>query len=62
MDKDIIITELASALLTLLNVEGVAKWGAEDHSPGLDVPYHFENARAALKLLSGEQLGKAVVG
>ncbi len=59
MNQDDTIIELASALLTLLNVESVAKWGAEDHMPGLNVPIHFEQAREALKLLDGAQLAKA---
>lgn len=42
--------ELLDALQSLLNVEGAARLGAQSQSlAGLDVAYHFEKARTALK-------------
>lgn len=53
LDKDAALIaaapELLEALILLLNVEKAALIGAEAPSlKGLDVPYHFEAARAAI--------------
>jgi len=45
--------EAINALYTVLNVEGAAHLGAEAQvMEGLDVPYHFEKVRAAIKTLT----------
>ncbi len=46
------IVQLADALYTTLNLEGVAIDGNEMGSNDLDVPYHFAKVRAALQMLA----------
>jgi len=46
--------DLLEALYSILNLEGVAKWGAKDYMPGLDVYYHFQKIRAAIRKATGE--------
>ena len=44
------ITDLIEALLSVLNVEGAARIGAESGAlSGLDTRYHFDKVRQALK-------------
>ena len=41
--------DLIDALMSLLNVEGAARIGAQSSAfSGLDVAYHFDKARAAI--------------
>ena len=51
--------ELLEALVSLLNVESAALWGARlTHSnTGLDVLYHFNKARAAIAKATGTDIG-----
>lgn len=45
--------EALNALYSILNVEGAAHLGAEAPvMEGLDVPWHFEKVRAAIKTLT----------
>lgn len=47
--------ELLEALVLLLNVERAALLGAQSPGlQGLDVPYHFEAARAAIARATGQ--------
>jgi hypothetical protein len=47
--------EMLEALILLLNVESAALYGAHTSAAneGLDVPYHFEAARAAIAKATG---------
>lgn len=48
--KDLIIAKLRDALYTALNLEGVAKAGANLPAwNGIDVDYHYTEIRKALK-------------
>lgn len=47
--------ELLEACYTMLNLETAATWGAECPAlEGLDVPYHFDKLRAAIRKATGE--------
>lgn len=47
---------LLNALITLLNVEGAAMLGSQEKAlEGLDVKYHFDKARAAIRFCCSEE-------
>ncbi len=46
------IVELGDALYSILNLQSVAEVGNEEMGAELDVPYHFDKVRSALKTLA----------